>query len=158
MDELGLDACVSHLSPNFTDELRAACPDGCDVYYENVGGKVYEAVLPLLNRNARVTVCGMISQYGNDSFESARETWGRIGAATFAANNVGVHDLRVGNFVADYQETFLREMGEYVRAGRVTYREDYSDGLASAPHAFQAMLRGDNFGKAIVTVGPDPTA
>ena len=157
MNELGLDACVSHLSPNFTDELRAACPDGCDVYYENVGGKVFEAVLPLLNPNARVTVCGMISQYGSDSFEGVRETWGRIGAATFARHNVGVHDLRVGNFVADYQDSFLREMGEHVRAGRVTYREDRSGGLASAPHAFQAMLSGDNFGKAIVVVGTDPT-
>lgn len=157
MDELGLDACVSHLSPDFAEELRAACPDGCDVYYENVGGKVYEAVLPLLNKEARITVCGMISQYGDADFEAARKAWGRRGKETFVRQNVGVHDLRVGNYVADYQDQFLAEMGEHVRAGRVQYKEDRTDGLERAPEAFKAMLRGDNFGKAIVVVGDDPT-
>jgi len=157
MDELALDACVSHLSPNFAEELRAACPDGCDIYYENVGGKVYEAVLPLLNREARITVCGMISQYGDADFEDARKAWGRRGKETFVRQNVGVHDLRVGNYVADYQDQFLAEMGEHVRAGRVQYKEDRTDGLERAPEAFKAMLRGDNFGKAIVVVGDDPT-
>ncbi len=158
LDALGVDACVSHKSPDFADELAAACPDGCDVYYENVGGKVYEAVLPLLNKNARITVCGMISQYGADSFEAARKAWGDLGAPTFARQDVTVQDLRVGNYVADYQDQFLAEMGEHVRAGRVIYKEDRWDGLAKAPEAFQAMLRGDNFGKTIVVVGDDPTA
>lgn len=157
MDELALDACVSHLSPNFAAELGAVCPDGCDVYYENVGGKVYEAVLPLLNKGARITVCGMISQYGNTDGKEPREVWGQIGAATFARQNVAVHDLRVGNFVADYQDRFLAEMGEHLRAGRVSYKEDRWDGLETAPQAFQAMLRGDNFGKTIVVVGEDPS-
>lgn len=157
MGELGLDACVSHLSPNFAEDLRAACPDGCDVYYENVGGKVYEAVLPVLNQGARITVCGLIAHYGEAGFEGTRESWGKLGEAIFARQNVGVHDLRVGNFVADYQDQFLAEMGEHVRAGRVRYKEDRTDGLERAPEAFQAMLQGGNFGKAIVVVGEDPT-
>ena len=157
MEELALDACVSHLSPSFAEDLRAACPDGCDVYFENVGGKVYEAVLPLLNPNARITICGMISQYGSDNFEGAREAWSRIGEPVFNRNNVAVHDLRVGNFVADYQDRFLAEMGEHVRAGRVKYKEDRWEGLERAPEAFMAMLRGDNFGKTLVVVSDDPT-
>ena len=64
-DELGFDACVSHLSESFAEDLAAACPDGVDIYFENVGGKVFEGVLPLLNRHSRITLCGMISQYGN---------------------------------------------------------------------------------------------
>lgn len=157
LDELKLDGCVSHLSDDFEAELRAACPDGCDVYFENVGGPVFEAVLPMLAQRSRITVCGMVSQYGNTDGRNARDTWNALGRDVFAAKDVAVHDLFVGNYVNDYQEVFLREMGGYVSDGRVVYREDRWDGLAKAPEAFGAMLTGGNFGKTIVAVGEDPT-
>lgn len=157
LEELGLDACVSHLDDDLSAQLAAACPDGCDVYFENVGGPVFEAVLPVLNKGARITVCGMISQYGNTDGKNAQEVWRAAGQSTFDRQQVVVHPLFVGNFVADYQQRFLDEMGEYVRAGRVFYKEDRWPGLGQAPAAFSAMLAGRNFGKTIVVVRDDPT-
>lgn len=155
--ELGLDACVSHLSPSFPDDLQAACPNGIDIYFENVGGKVFEAVAPLLNDHSRISQCGMVSQYGNTDGRDPRADWDAVGRPYFEAHNVVVHDLSVGNFVADYQEQFLAQMGEWVRAGLVKYKEDLWTGLEKAPEAFRAMLEGGNFGKTLITVGEDPT-
>ena len=157
LQTLGLDACVSHLDDDLPGQLAAACPDGCDVYFENVGGPVFEAVLPLLNPGARITVCGMISQYGNTDGKNAKEVWRATGQSTFDRQQVSVHPLFVGNFVADYQQQFLDEMGAHVRAGRVFYKEDRWPGLNQAPAAFSAMLAGGNFGKTVVVVGDDPT-
>ena len=152
IDELGFDACVSHLSASLADDLAQACPDGCDVYFENVGGKVFEAVLPILNRGARITVCGLISQYGNTDGQDMKAAWRARGEPTFRARQVTVHDLFVGNFVDEYQERFLSEMAGHLQAGELQYREDFWSGLAVAPDAFMAMLKGGNFGKTIVTV------
>ena len=158
LDELGVDACVSHASASFAEDLTGACPDGCDVYFENVGGKVYEGVLQILNPGARITVCGMISQYGNTDGKNAREAWDALGAPVFERQKVAVHDLFVGNFVADHQDRFLDEMAGYIRDGLVRYKEDRFDGLQSAPTAFRTMLEGGNFGKTIVVVGDEPSA
>ena len=156
-NELGFDACVSHLSASFADDLRAACAAGVDVYFENVGGKVFETVLPLFNRNARITLCGMISQYANTDSGNARDAWFAAGAATVARQDMQVHALAVGNFVADYQDRFLAQMADWIRAGKVKYKEDLWQGLDHAPAAFSAMLAGGNFGKTLVAVGDDPT-
>lgn len=156
-DELGFDACVSHLSPTYAADLAAACPDGIDVYFENVGGKVFEGVVPLLNERSRITLCGMISQYGNTDGGNAREHWQATGAAVFERQSVTVHDLFVRNFVDQYQDRFLAEMAEWIRDGHVRYREHVWEGLEHAPTAFAAMLQGGNFGKALVRVGDDPT-
>ena len=129
-----------------------------DVYFENVGGPVYEAVLPLLNAQSRITVCGFISQYGNTDGRNARETWQETGQPIFDRCHVTVHDLFVGNFVADYQDAFLSEMAGYIQDGSVSYREDRWQGLKQAPDAFMAMLKGGNFGKTIVTVAEDKSA
>ena len=155
--ELGFDACVSHLSPTFAADLKAACPDGVDVYFENVGGKVFETVLPLFNRNSRITLCGMISQYANTDGGNARDAWFATGAATFAQQDMKVHALAVGNFVADYQDRFLAQMADWIKDGKVKYKEDLWQGLEQTPNAFRAMLEGGNFGKTIVAVGDDPT-
>ena len=154
-NEVGVDECVSHLSESFTEELRELCPDGCDVYFENVGGKVFEAVLPLLNEGSRITVCGMISQYGNTDGLDPRQTWDALGESVFSKKKVQVHDLFVGNFVEQYQDEFLSKMADYVSSGLITYKEDRWEGLESAPEAFAAMLKGGNFGKTIVTVSED---
>lgn len=157
LNELGVDAAVSHRSDHFAADLKAACPDGCDVYFENVGGHVFDAVLPLLNRHARISLCGLVSQYGNQDGLDPRDQWRAKGAETFAGNNVQVHDLFVGNYVADYQDQFLEEVSEYVRSGELMYREDLRHGLEQAPEVFAQMLRGDNFGKTLVGVSEDPS-
>ena len=156
-DDLGFDAVVSHTQAEFEDELKKACPDGIDVYFENVGGRVFEAVLPLLNSGSRITLCGMISQYGNTEGGSAMEVWMATGKATFERCNTKVHSLFVGNFVADYQERFFDEMAGWIAAGKVKYREHVWQGLERAPEAFSAMLDGRNFGKTLVSVADDPT-
>lgn len=155
--ELGLDACVAHRSPSYPDDLRAACPDGVDIYFENVGGHVFEGVLPLLNQSARISLCGMISQYGDTDGRDASETWAESGKAVFSRQNVAVHRLFVRDFVADHQDRFLHEMAAWVQDGRIKYREDIRDGLDQAPAAFSALFSGGNFGKTLVRVGEDPT-
>ncbi|HRJ00409.1 MAG TPA: NADP-dependent oxidoreductase [Hyphomonas sp.] len=155
--ELGFDACVSHLAPDFPDQLRSACPDGIDVYFENVGGAVFEAVLPLLNPGARVTLCGLASQYGAAEGDII-EAWKSTGAATFARQGVRADQLFVGNFVESHQSRFLAEMAAWIKDGKVRYREDIWEGLGSAPRAFRAMLAGDTFGKTLVQVAPEATA
>jgi NADPH-dependent curcumin reductase CurA len=157
LNELGVDAAVSHRSDNFAADLAAACPDGCDVYFENVGGQVFDAVLPLLNQHGRISLCGLVSQYGNKDGLDPRDQWRKKGEQVFTRQQVQVHDLFVGNYVTDYQETFLDEVGEYVRSGRLTYREDLRPGLEQAPEVFAQMLKGDNFGKTLIGVSLDPT-
>ena len=156
-DVLGFDACVSRLSDSFAEELEAACREGVDIYFEGVGGKVFEAVLPLLNRRSRITVCGLISQYGSSDFGKANAAWRAAGQSTFDKQSVEVHGLSVSNFVADYQDRFLSEMADWIRDGQVKYKEDLWPGLENAPRAFRAMLEGANFGKTLVGVGDDPT-
>jgi hypothetical protein len=157
VDELGFDACVSHRADALAEALVAACPDGIDIYFENVGGRVFEAVLPALNERARISLCGMISQYGNADGGNPRDAWMATGKPFFERRSIAVHDLRVGNFVADHQETFLREMATWIQAGRVKYKEDVWQGLEQAPNAFRAMLDGRNFGKTLVAISEDPT-
>jgi len=156
-EDLKFDAVVSHLEDDFPAQLAAACPDGIDVYFENVGGKVYEAVLPLLDQDARITICGFISQYGNTDGRPAGEVWMETGLPFFEKKNVTPHGLFVGNFVGEYQDRFLDEMAGWLDEGRIVYREDVWQGLEKAPEAFRAMLSGGNFGKTLVAVSPDPT-
>ena len=156
-DVLGFDACVSHKNPDLPAALAAACPDGIDAYFENVGGKVFEAVLPLLNLGSRISLCGLVSQYGNPAGDDPHEAWRALGQPTFQRRNVEAHQLVVGNFVATQQEPFLAQMADWVRDGLIKYKEDLWPGLRQAPTAFRAMLEGGNFGKTLVGVGDDPT-
>jgi NADPH-dependent curcumin reductase CurA len=143
--ELGFDACVDHRAPDFARALEAACPKGIDVYFENVGGAVQQTVWPLLNDFARIPVCGLIAQYnsptpmpGPDMFSVLRK-------------RLMLRGFIVSDFAAK-QGDFLREAGEWVRTGRLKYREDVADGLEQAPAAFLGLLQGKNFGKMLVRV------
>ena len=156
-DVLGFDACVSHRRATLAADLAAACPNGIDAYFENVGGKVFAAVLPLLNAHARISLCGLVSQYGNPAQGNAHDAWMAQGHATFERHHVQVYPLRVRDFVNDHQSVFLQRMAEWIREGRVKYKEDLWLGLEQAPTAFRAMLEGGNFGKTLVGVGADPT-
>jgi NADPH-dependent curcumin reductase CurA len=154
---LGFDACVSHKSPTLAEDLRAACPAGIDAYFENVGGPVFAAVLPLLNQQARISLCGLVSQYTTTTAGNAHEAWMAQGSATFERQGVQVHDLHVRDFVDDHQAHFFAQMAAWIRGGKVKYKEDLWPGLQQAPKAFRAMLEGGNFGKTLVGVGEDPT-
>ena len=156
-DDLGFDACVSHLSPTFPDDLRAATPGGVDVYFESVGGAVFDAVLPRFNRGARMTICGLIAHYGDETGSDARAALMKRGASIFAERGVFVRDLFVGDYVASHHDAFLREVAPLVVSGAIKYREDIRHGIEAVPACFSEMLRGDNFGKMLVQVGEDPT-
>ena len=145
VEELGFDACIDHRAPDFADRLRAACDQGIDIDFENVGGAVFEAVWQRLNDFARVVVCGLISQYN--------DTTPRPGP------NIGVLLTRRvtmrGFIVRDHlssQPAFLSEIGPLVRAGRIKYKEDVVEGLDRAPEALIGLLQGRNFGKLVVRV------
>ena len=154
---LGFDACVSHKSATLAEDLRAACPAGIDAYFENVGGQVFTAVLPLLNRQARISLCGLVSQYGTATQGDPHDAWMAEGTPTFERQKVQVHRLHVRNFVDEHQAHFFAQMASWIREGKVKYKEDLWPGLAQAPKAFRAMLEGGNFGKTLVGIGDDPT-
>ena len=155
VEELGFDACVSHLAPDFREQLRAACPDGVDVYFENVGGAVFEAVAPLFRPKARMVICGLIAHYGETG--DARAELLRRGAAIFAAREVEVRDLFVGDYVAEHHDRFIAEMGPLVASGEVKYLEDRRHGFNALPGAFIDMMSSHNFGKTLVQIGADPS-
>ena len=150
VDELGFDACVNYKSSTFRDDLAAACPRGVDVYFENVGGAVQAAVFKLLNRNARIPLCGFIADY--NATEAPRGPSLRpllVNRAMIKGFIVSDHVNRTGDF--------LRDCGAWVKAGRITYREDIVDGLENAPAAFLKLFDGTNFGKLMVRVSADPS-
>ena len=156
-DELGFDACVSHLGDDLASDLAAACPDGIDIYFENVGGKTFEAVLQHLNKNSRISRCGLISQYSNMDDRDPSEVWLQTGQAVFERQNCGVFPLAVGNFVAEHQDAFLAQMADWLKDGKVKYLEDIRPGLENTPEVFRDMLEGGNFGKTMMQVADDPT-
>ncbi len=157
VDTLGFDACVSHLSPTLAQDLRAACPAGIDVYFENVGGAVFDAVLPLFNNGARMTICGLIAHYGDAAGTDARAALMARGESIFRGRSVTVGDLFVGDFVEKHHDAFLREVAPLVKSGDIRYLEDIRRGFETIPAAFAEMLRGGNFGKMLVQVADDPT-
>lgn len=157
IDELGFDDCVSHLSPTLAEDLRAACPNGVDVYFENVGGAVFDAVLPLFNRAARMTLCGLITHYSDPGGEDARAALLRKAAPIFSERGVRCRDLFVGDYVGSHHDVFVSEMTRWVAEGEIKYREDIRQGFLTLPEVFCQMMRGGNFGKTLVQLAPDPT-
>ncbi len=156
-NDLGFDACVSHLSDDLAGDLAAACPDGIDVYFENVGGKTFAAVLEHLNKNSRISRCGLISQYGNMDGRDPSEVWLETGQGVFDKQSCGVFPLAVGNFVAEHQDAFLGQMADWLKDGKVKYLEDIRQGLENTPSVLREMLEGGNFGKTMIQVSADPT-
>ena len=149
-DELGFDACIDHRAPDFAAQLKAACPNGIDVYFENVGGKVFEAVVPLLNNYARVPVCGVISHY-NDSGAEPSANWVPALMRSVLSKRINMRGFIVSDFYARRDE-FIREMPSWLKDGRVKYREHVIEGLENAPRGLIGLLRGENFGKTLVRV------
>jgi hypothetical protein len=153
-EELGFDACLDHRDAALPERLKEACPSGIDVYFENVGGKVFDAVFPLLNNFARVPVCGLIAQYNQTEPPAGPD---RVPAVMMAAlvKRLTFRGFIVGDFAAQFPQ-FLAEMSTWLKEGKVKYREDVTDGLENAPRELIGLLRGENFGKKIIRVGPAP--
>jgi len=144
-DELGFDACVDYKAGNDLDAaLRAVCPNSIDVYFDNVGGEVSDAVLRNLNFFARVALCGSISQYNATTPPMGPRLLG-----TFVGKRVRAQGFIVTDFATKY-EPAMRQMGEWIRSGKLKYREDVVQGIEKAPRAFIGLLRGENFGKLLV--------
>jgi NADPH-dependent curcumin reductase CurA len=150
--EFGFDACLDHRDKDLASRLKDACPKGIDVYFENVGGAVLEAVFPLLNAFARVPVCGLIAHY-NDT-EAVVPKWAGSLMRAVLTKRLTIRGFIVSDFAAR-QADFLRDMSAWVREGKVKYKEFVTEGLESAPEAFMGLLKGANFGKQLVRVGPD---
>lgn len=152
VEELGFDACIDHKAADFEDQLAQAAPDGIDVYFENVGGRVLDAVLPLLNTNARVPVCGIVSQYNKTSLPEGpdRLNWlmGQILRKKIKMQGFIIFD----NFAHRYPE-FAKQMTGWITSGQIKYREEIIDGLENAPEALIGLLQGKNFGKRVIRVG-----
>jgi NADPH-dependent curcumin reductase len=151
--ELGFDACLDHRSPDLAEQLAAACPKGIDVYFENVGGAVFEAVLPLLNQFARVPVCGLIAHYNATELPPGPNRVPQLMRAVLS-NRLMLRGFIVWDFAAQ-EPQFLQEVGAWIRDGRIKYREDVVDGLENAPRAFRGLLRGENCGKLLVRVSQE---
>ena len=151
-DELGFDACIDYKSAgDIGGALRDECPDGVDVYFDNVGGAISDAVTLELNMWARIILCGAISQYNAAEVEMAPRL-----PAFFVGRKVTMRGFIVSDFAAKFDPA-RRILGKLVTEGRLTYREDIVDGLENAPRAFIGLLRGENFGKLQIRVSADPT-
>ena len=151
MRELGFDAALDHRAPDFASRLAEASPDGIDVYFENVGGAVWDAVLPRLNEFARVPVCGLAALYNATSAPEGPDRSAQL-MREVLSKSLTLRGFIQREFVPTMFEDFLRDMTDWVASGKVQHTEDITEGLDRAPEAFVGMLRGQNFGKAIIQV------
>jgi NADPH-dependent curcumin reductase CurA len=151
VDDLRFDACIDHRAPDLPAKLAAECPKGADVYFENVGGAVWQAVLPLLNTYARVPVCGLISQY-SAAGQAAGPNLLPATMREVLTKSLMLRGFINTEFVADHYADFLKTVSAGITDGRIRYREDVTEGLENAPAAFMGLLQGKNFGKALVRV------
>jgi NADPH-dependent curcumin reductase CurA len=148
VDELGFDACVDYKAGNLAADLAAACTDGIDVYFENVGGDVTRAVAPLLNSGSRVPICGYVSQYNATDIASVDSPFDVFGSLAEPPEH---RFFLVFEWEDEHAETTQR-LAEWIKSGQLQYRESVVDGLDRAVDAFRGMLRGKNFGKQLVKV------
>lgn len=150
-EELGFDDCLDHREPNLADRLRAACPEGIDIYFENVGGEVFTAVFPLLNNFARIPVCGLIAHYNATEAPAGPDRLPQV-MHQILVKRLTFRGYIVSDFASQYPQ-FLEDVGGWLREGKVKYKEDVTEGLENAPRELIGVLRGENFGKKIVRVG-----
>lgn len=150
VDELGFDVCLDHHQDDLYAQLKAATPDGIDVYFENVGGHVLEAVIPRLNTHARVPVCGVVAWYNLTAPPPGPNQLAAL-MRSVLVNRVTLQGFIIGEHLHRQRE-FHTDMRAWLAEGRIHYREDVVVGLAAAPGAFMGLLRGDNLGKLVVKV------
>lgn len=154
VEVLGFDLCIDHRAADFAEQLASACPSGIDVYYENVGGKVFDAVLPLLNTSARVPVCGLVSGYNATDLPDGPDRLPLL-MGTLLKKRIRMQGFIIaqdyGHRIGEFQE----EMGRWVQEGKIKYREQIIDGLENAPAALIGLLKGENFGKVVIRLSDE---
>jgi hypothetical protein len=147
----GFDACLDHHGADLPKQLAEACPDGIDVYFESVGGAVFDAVLPLLNPCARVPVCGLIAQYNEIGLPQGPDRLPLL-VRTLLTKRIKMQGFIIFSDYGHRYGEFVTAMSDWIRQGKITFREDIVDGLENAPNAFIGLLDGKNFGKLIIRV------
>ncbi|QCP04270.1 NADP-dependent oxidoreductase [Brevibacterium sp. CS2] len=152
LEELGFDVALDHRGDDLRGALKQAVPQGIDVYFENVSGPVWDAVLPRLNTFARVPVCGLAAGYNATEAPSGPDRSAAL-MRNILTKSLLLRGFIQTEFVESMFSDFLRDMGQWVREGKVKYREDITEGLDNAPQTFVGMLEGKNFGKTIIQVG-----
>lgn len=152
VENLGFDACIDHKADDFAQQLAAACPQGIDVYFENVGGKVLYAVLPLLNAFARIPVCGVVSWYNLAGLPDGPD-YGPAIMGTILRMKVKMQGFIIfDSFPKSTYKEFALDMQKWLKEGKVRYREQVVSGLENAPKALNDVLTGASFGKVVVKV------
>ena len=150
VENLGFDVCIDHNAPDFAAQLKAACPDGIDVYFENVGGKVLYAVLPLLNPFARMPVCGVVAWYNLTGLPDGPDCGPMIMGAILRMKVKVQGFIIFDSFGPETYKQFAKDMTGWLKEGKVHYKEQVVDGLENAPAAFNDLLLGKSFGKMVV--------
>ena len=149
-DKFQFDHCLNHKSSEFSEELKQVCPEGIDVYFENVGGKVLDSVLPLLNDFARIPVCGIISAYNSTELPSGPNLIPSL-MRSILVKRLTFRGFIVWDF-ANQEKEALQQLAKWIKQGKLHYLEDIVDGLENAPEAFIGLFDGKNFGKLVVRV------
>jgi NADPH-dependent curcumin reductase CurA len=152
VDDLGFDSCIDHHASDLAEQLAKACGAGIDVYFENVGGKVFDAVMPLLNPSARVPVCGLISQYNATSLPEGPDRISML-MATLLVKRIKMQGFIVFDDYGHRYHEFSQGMTQWLQEGKINYREHLVDGLENSVESFMGLLEGKNFGKLIIRVG-----
>ncbi|PDO85632.1 NADP-dependent oxidoreductase [Kosakonia pseudosacchari] len=153
VEVLGFDHCIDHHAEDFAEQLAAACPQGIDIYFENVGGKVFDAVLPLLNTSARIPLCGLVSGYNATDLPAGPDRIPLL-MATLLKKRIRLQGFIIGQDYGHRIHEFQQEMEKWIREEIIHYREQLIEGLENAPDAFIGLLEGKNFGKVVVQIGP----
>jgi hypothetical protein len=153
VEQLGFDACLDHKLPEFADMLQTAAPKGIHVYFENVGGAVFDAVVPLLNTGARIPVCGLVSGYNATALPDSPDRMGWL-MGQILRKRLTMRGFIIFQDFGHLYPQFAKAMGDWLAAGQMIYVEEVIEGLGSAPQAFIGLLRGENFGKRVIHVGP----
>ncbi|MBJ2145220.1 NADP-dependent oxidoreductase [Vibrio sp. IB15] len=146
---LGFDECIDHKADDFAEQLAKACDNGIDVYFENVGGKVFDAVMPLLNTGARIPVCGLISQYNATSLPEGPDRMSSL-MGTLLVKRIKMQGFIIFDDYAHRYNEFATQMTEWLSQGKMHYREHLIESLDEAPQAFMGLLEGQNFGKLVI--------
>ncbi|GAA0485410.1 MULTISPECIES: NADP-dependent oxidoreductase [Tatumella] len=150
----GFDLCLNHRAPDFRQQLQAACPDGIDIYFENVGGAVFDAVLPLLNSKARIPLCGVVAHYNDNTAAAGPDRLPQF-IGTLLKKRIRIQGFIIFDDYAPHFPAFRTLMSDWLRQKKIYYREDIVEGLEQAPQAFSGMLQGNNYGKLVIRVAGD---
>ncbi|ENO1846528.1 NADP-dependent oxidoreductase [Vibrio vulnificus] len=148
-DTLGFDECIDHKAADFAEQLAKACHNGIDIYFENVGGKVFDAVMPLLNTGARIPLCGLISQYNATSLPEGLDRMSML-MAQLLIKRIKMQGFIIFDDYGHRYGEFAADMTQWLAQGKIHYREHLVQGLGNAPDAFIGLLEGKNFGKMVV--------